>query len=198
MKEQKEHTIKGTAASWYDGWDISEEQREKYSNLSKNSYKAKLKAITENKVGKYQKINQPRLDLNTLMPRLEQNGLRTLSLFSGGGGLDLGFDLAGFTHVASYEILDFAAKTIKLNRPKWTVFTGQEGDVTSIDWKIYNGKVDVIHGGPPCQPFSTAGKQRGKKDARDMIPEFVRCVKEIKPKAFIAENVSGLTSKKFK
>lgn len=198
MKDVKEHTLSGTDASWYDGWEISEEQREKYSDLSKNSYQAKLKAITENKIGHYQEINDPKLDPNDLMRKLKKNGLRTLSLFSGGGGLDLGFDLAGFTHVASYEILDFAAKTIKLNRPSWKVFSGDDGDVTSIDWSTYKGKVDVIHGGPPCQPFSTAGKQKGSKDARDMIPEFVRCVMEIKPKAFIAENVSGLTSKKFK
>ena len=65
MKERKEHTIRGTEASWYEGWDISEEQREKYSTLSKNSYKAKLKAVTENKIGAYQKINKPRLDVNT-------------------------------------------------------------------------------------------------------------------------------------
>jgi len=198
MKENKAHTLTGTDASWYDGWKIDSEQREKYSTLSKNSYQAKLKAITENKIGHYQDINTPKLDPSSLMPKLKKNGLRTLSLFSGGGGLDLGFDLAGFTHVASYEILDFAAKTLKLNRPKWNVFTGEDGDVTSIDWKKYKGKVDVIHGGPPCQPFSTSGKQKGSEDARDMIPEFVRCVNEIEPKAFIAENVSGLTSKKFK
>ena len=198
MKENKAHTLTGTDASWYDGWKIDSEQREKYSTLSKNSYQAKLKAVTENKIGYYQDINTPKLDPNNLMPKLKKNGLRTLSLFSGGGGLDLGFDLAGFSHVASYEILDFAAKTIKLNRPKWNVFTGTNGDVTSVDWREYKGKVDVIHGGPPCQPFSTAGKQKGSEDARDMIPEFVRCVKEIEPKAFVAENVSGLASKKFK
>lgn len=198
MSERKVHTLSGTEASWYDGWDISPEDRERYSELSKNSYQAKLKAITENKIGHYQQINTPKLDPNDLMPKLESNGLRSLSLFSGGGGLDLGFDLAGYTHIASYEILDFAAKTIKLNRPNWNVFTGSDGDVTNIDWKKYRNQVDVVHGGPPCQPFSTAGKQRGSKDARDMIPEFVRCVKEIKPKAFVAENVSGLTSKKFK
>ena len=198
MKEQKEHTLTGTDASWYDGWDVSSEQKEKYSTLSKNSYQAKLKAVTENRIGHYQEINTPKIDPNKLMPKLKKNGLRTLSLFSGGGGLDLGFDLAGFNHVASYEILEFAAKTIKFNRPSWKVYTGDEGDVTNIDWTTYKGKVDVIHGGPPCQPFSTAGKQKGSADARDMIPEFVRCVKEIEPKAFVAENVSGLTSKKFK
>jgi len=197
-KAIKEHTLTGTDASWYDGWDISPEQRKRYSTLSKNSYQAKLKAVTENKVGFYQDVNKPRLDPSTLMPKLKKNGLRSLSLFSGGGGIDLGFDRAGFSHVASYEILDFAAKTIKANRPKWPVYTGVDGDVTSIDWREYKGQVDIVHGGPPCQPFSTAGKQRGSEDARDMIPEFVRCVNEIEPRAFVAENVSGLASKKFK
>lgn len=198
MKEDKAYQVKGTDASWYDGWNISPEKRAEYSKLSRNSYKAKLKAVTENKIGYYQNINIPRFDPNILMPKLKQNELRTLSLFSGGGGLDLGFDLAGYSHAASYEILDFAAKTIKINRPSWNVFSGEEGDVTNINWSQYKGEIDVVHGGPPCQPFSTAGKQRGKKDARDMFPEFVRCVKEIQPKAFVAENVSGLTSKKFK
>ena len=59
-----------------------------------------------------------------------------LSLFSGGGGLDVGFDYAGFVHVASFEILDFAAETINDNRPEWVVFSGSAGDVTSIDWKV--------------------------------------------------------------
>ncbi len=198
MKEDKGYTDKGTEASWYEGWDITPEQRKRYSDLSKKSYQAKLKAVTENKVGFYQKINKPNLNPYDLMPKLPKNGLKTLSLFSGGGGLDLGFDLAGFTHVASYELLEFASKTLKINRPNWEVFGGVEGDVTTVNWKDYNGKVDIVHGGPPCQPFSTAGKQQGKKDARDMIPEFVRCVKEIHPKVFIAENVVGLTSKKFK
>lgn len=198
MKEEsKEYTRTGKEASWYSGWDISSEKREEYSILSKNSYQAKLKAMTENKVGFYQKINKPRLDPYKLMPQLEKNGLRTLSLFSGGGGLDLGFDLAGFSHVASYELLDFAAKTIKSNRPLWDVYGGEKGDVTNINWEQYRDRIDVIHGGPPCQPFSTAGKQKGSGDSRDMIPEFVRCVKEIRPKVFIIENVPGLMAKKF-
>lgn len=197
MAQEKAHTLRGTDATWYDGWDITTEERLRYSKLSKSSYQAKLKAVTENKIGHYQAINIPRLDPNKLMPKLKRNGLRTLSLFSGGGGLDLGFDLAGFKHVASYELLGFAGETLKLNRPRWKVFSGEKGDVTTVDWAHYKGRVDVIHGGPPCQPFSTAGKQKGSADARDMIPEFVRCVKEVEPMAFVAENVSGLKSKKF-
>ncbi|MFC1771188.1 DNA cytosine methyltransferase [Candidatus Margulisiibacteriota bacterium] len=67
-----------------------------------------------------------------------------------------------------------------------------------ISWKKYRGKVDVVHGGPPCQPFSTSGRQNGSKDVRDMVPEFVRAIKEISPKAFLMENVPGLNTSKFK
>jgi len=121
-----------------------------------------------------------------------------LSLFSGGGGLDLGFDLAGFDHVASYDIIPVAGDTLRANRPAWSVFSGDDGDVTRVDWRGFRGKVDLIHGGPPCQPFSVAGYQMGKEDMRDMFPEFVRAVLEIKPKAFVAENVPALASNKFR
>lgn len=141
--------------------------------------------------------NIPNLKPETLMPKLKRNGLRTLSLFSGGGGLDLGFHLAGFDHVASYEILKDAGKTLKMNMPNWNIYSGPEGDVQNIDWRQYKGKVDLVHGGPPCQPFSIAGHQKGKNDKRDMIPEFVRCVLEIEPIAFLMENVPALISKKF-
>ncbi|MDA8553883.1 DNA (cytosine-5-)-methyltransferase [Luminiphilus sp.] len=132
------------------------------------------------------------------MPALDNKSLSSLSMFSGGGGFDLGFDYAGFSHVASYELLDFAAETISSNRPLWNVYGGDEGDVTGIDWRHYRGGVDVIHGGPPCQPFSSAGRQRGARDPRDMFPQFVRAVKEIEPKVFIAENVRGLAGAKFR
>nr|WP_263012403.1 MULTISPECIES: DNA (cytosine-5-)-methyltransferase [unclassified Laspinema] len=131
------------------------------------------------------------------MLQLPSHGLRSLSLFSGGGGLDLGFDRAGFTHVASYDILPDAGKTLTQNRRHWRVFSGEPGDVTHIDWRSYRGLVDVIHGGPPCQPFSVAGHQKGKADRRDMFPEFVRAVLEIQPLAFVAENVTALLGKKF-
>ncbi len=142
-------------------------------------------------------IYKPNLKPEELMPQLKKNGLRSLSLFSGGGGLDLGFMRAGFTHIASYEILKDAGETLRLNESEWTVFSGPEGDVKTVDWTQYKGLVDVVHGGPPCQPFSMAGKQRGKDDERDMIPEFVRCVLEIEPPAFLMENVFALVSNKF-
>lgn len=132
------------------------------------------------------------------MPQLAGNGVRALSLFSGGGGLDLGFARAGFEHVASYEILEDAAATLQKARPDWEVFGGVDGDVASMDWRRrWRGQVDVIHGGPPCQPFSNAGRQRGQLDPRDMFPEFVRAVVELRPHAFVAENVPALASAKF-
>ncbi len=143
-------------------------------------------------------INTPRLDPSLLMPRLPLNGLRALSLFSGGGGLDLGFDLAGCEHVASFDILPVAGETLRGNRPGWRVFSGAaEGDVCRQDWTAYRGEVDVLHGGPPCQPFSSAGRQLGSGDTRDMLPAFVRAVLGCRPRAFVAENVAALGQAKF-
>ena len=131
------------------------------------------------------------------MPPADQNGLRSLSLFSGGGGLDIGFERAGFEHVASFDVLEIAGSLLRAARPKWRIYAGADGDVTQISWKDYRGAIDVLHGGPPCQPFSHAGKRRGADDVRDMIPEFVRAVLEIRPRAFVCENVRGLTAARF-
>ncbi|MCT7969570.1 DNA (cytosine-5-)-methyltransferase [Laspinema sp. D1] len=179
------------------GWNITEAERAIYRNRSQASSAAKAKALRGEGPKPIHPINVPKLHPEDLMPQLPPHGLRSLSLFSGGGGLDLGFDRAGFTHVASYDILPDAGKTLTQNRPHWTVFAGEPGDVTPIDWGSYRGLVDVIHGGPPCQPFSVAGHQKGKADRRDMFPEFVRAVLEIQPLAFVAENVTALLGKKF-
>ncbi|MGH8884441.1 MAG: DNA cytosine methyltransferase [Egibacteraceae bacterium] len=131
------------------------------------------------------------------MPQADQHGLRSLSLFSGGGGLDLGFDRAGYMHVASYELLSDAAMTLAKANPDWEVFGGAQGDVNKVDWRRYHGLVEVVHGGPPCQPFSMAGRQRGAHDRRDGFPVFVEAVLAVKPLAFVAENVPALSSRKF-
>lgn len=131
------------------------------------------------------------------MPRKPSNGLRALSLFSGGGGLDFGFERAGYSHVASYDILDVCGDTLSANRPDWQVYAGEEGDVTQVDWSRFRGEIEIIHGGPPCQPFSVAGKQKGAQDERDMWPNFVDSVLELHPLAFVAENVPGLLNPKF-
>jgi DNA (cytosine-5)-methyltransferase 1 len=131
------------------------------------------------------------------MPLLDPNGLSTLSLFSGGGGLDLGFERAGFGHSASYEWLEICGQTLRSNREAWKILSGPDsGDVQRAAFTPFRG-VDVVHGGPPCQPFSVAGKQLGESDERNMWPEFVRCVLQTRPRAFVAENVPGLLDRKF-
>jgi DNA (cytosine-5)-methyltransferase 1 len=72
-----------------------------------------------------------------------------------------------------------------------------EGDVRDVDFREHNGKLALVSGGPPCQPFSLGGKHKGDLDKRDMWPEAVRAVRETNPKAFIFENVKGLTRSNF-
>ncbi|NES87145.1 MAG: DNA (cytosine-5-)-methyltransferase [Moorea sp. SIO2B7] len=184
-------------SSHYQGWDITEEERAVYRKRSKASSLAKAKSLRGEGPKPIHPINVPNLDAEKLMPQLARNGWRSLSLFSGGGGLDLGFDRAGFNHVASYDILADAGVTLSNSRPQWNVFAGKEGDVTKVNWRQYRDLVDVIQGGPPCQPFSVAGRQQGKEDSRDMFPEFIRAVLEIQPLIFVAENVTALVGKKF-
>ena len=193
----KPYAASGTSSKWYQGWELTDDEREVYRQRSRASQEARNQALAGNGGEPQHPINVPKFDPAMLMPRRRRNGLSALSLFSGGGGLDLGFDLAGFKHFASYEILDFAADTLRRNRPRWRIFGGDDGDVTQVDWSKYKGEVDLIHGGPPCQPFSTAGRQAGKRDVRDMFPEFVRAVLALEPRAFLAENVQGLASAKF-
>ncbi|NES77416.1 MULTISPECIES: DNA cytosine methyltransferase [unclassified Okeania] len=183
--------------SSHHGWNITEAQREIYRQRSKASSRAKKQALNGEGQKPIHPINIPNLNPEKLMPQMPRNKWRTLSLFSGGGGLNLGFDRAGFTHIASYDILKEAGNTLRNLRPDWQVFSGEKGDVTKIDWRSYCGTVDIIHGGPPCQPFSVAGRQKGQEDNRDMFPEFIRAVLEIKPLIFVAENVTALISKKF-
>ena len=112
--------------------------------------------------------------------------------------MDIGFERAGFEHVASFEIMEHAVAVLREARPKWRVFGGVDGDVCQVDWRGYRGEVDVLHGGPPCQPFSHAGYRSGAGDIRDMFPELVRAVVAIKPRAFVAENVTGLATTRFR
>lgn len=192
--ETKQSVYKNSSRKEY---DITDEKRDEYRRISQESRLAKL-AAEKGLATAIHNVNTPVLDPNDLMPQLAPNKLRALSLFSGGGGLDLGFDRAGYSHTASYELIPVCKTTLENNRPDWTVFGGpEEGDVTRANWIDYKGKVDVIHGGPPCQPFSIAGEQKGVDDERNMWGEFNRAVNTIRPKAFIAENVLGLLNPKF-
>lgn len=114
--------------------------------------------------------------------------MRSIELFSGAGGMALGLEAAGFDSVALFERNTSACATLRHNRPSWNVV---EGDVCKVDFSKY-GAVDLVAGGPPCQPFSMGGKAKGFEDKRDMFPEAVRAVRELQPSAFIFENVRGL------
>ncbi len=113
-----------------------------------------------------------------------------VELFAGAGGLALGLERCGFKTLLLNEIDKNACATLRLNRPKWNV---AEGSVTDLSFKQYENKVDLLTGGFPCQAFSFAGKKLGFEDVRGtMFFEFARCIRECRPKAFMAENVRGL------
>lgn len=126
---------------------------------------------------------------NTVIPN---NNYTSIELFAGAGGLALGLEEAGLHHVMLNEFDHTACDTLRINRPNWNVI---EGDIHTIDFSQYQGKVDVVTGGFPCQAFSYAGKKLGFEDARGtLFFEWARAVKEIQPKICIGENVRGLLS----
>lgn len=115
---------------------------------------------------------------------------KVVELCAGAGGMAIGLERAGYDHVAIVEFDKHAAATLRLNRPDWNVI---EADVRSIDFSIYRQlEIDLVCGGLPCQPYSSDGYGLGKNDPRDLLLEGVRVVDEIRPKAFLIENVDGL------
>ena len=127
--------------------------------------------------------------------------LQSLELFTGAGGLALGTHAAGFRHVALLDWNRHACATLRENIRRDTVagvsdWRVIEGDVRERDYTPF-GSAQLVAGGPPCQPFSIGGRHRGMNDNRDMIPEFIRAIREIQPTAFLLENVKGLIRKTF-
>jgi DNA (cytosine-5)-methyltransferase 1 len=128
--------------------------------------------------------------------------MNAIELFAGAGGLGLGVSRAGFKPQTVVEWDRWCCDTLRENRNGGFGVLGDwpeptEGDVRDIDFRAHEGKIDLVTGGPPCQPFSLGGKHGAHADARDMWPEAVRVVREVKPKAFIFENVKGLTRASF-
>lgn len=119
--------------------------------------------------------------------------MKSIELFSGAGGMALGLDQAGFESIALYEWNARACQALRHNRPSWNIVNGDVRDVDFSTW----GHVDLVAGGPPCQPFSMGGKARGYNDTRDMFPQAVRAVRELQPSAFLFENVKGLMRSAF-
>jgi len=114
----------------------------------------------------------------------------SIELFAGAGGTALGLEHAGFNHVLLNEYDKNCVLTLNKNRPEWNTLLE---DVANVDFSKWEDKVDLVQGGFPCQAFSYAGKRLGFEDTRGtMFYEFARCVKEVKPKIAMGENVRGL------
>lgn len=120
--------------------------------------------------------------------------LTSIEICAGAGGAALGLAVAGFHHEVLVEYEEEYCKVLKANRPEWNVICG---DVKEFSGIPYEGKIDLLSGGVPCPPFSVAGKQLGKDDERDLFPEALRLVKEVKPRAVMLENVRGLLDPRF-
>ncbi|MFQ8430080.1 DNA cytosine methyltransferase [Amaricoccus sp. W119] len=143
----------------------------------------------------------------------------SVELFTGCGGLALGLSRAGFRAARMVEWDRHSVENVRHNRDRgldhirdWPL---HQDDVRSVDWTAHAGSgragfgqscpdqscpdhgLDLVAGGPPCQPFSIGGKHRGQDDRRDMWPEAVRAVRETRPRAFLFENVRGLTRPAF-
>ena len=125
----------------------------------------------------------------------------SIDLFVGAGGLALGTARAGFQHVAVLDRDRNACSTLRRNQAdgvdhvrNWGVI---EDDVRNHDFKQYQGRVDLVSGGPPCQPFSIGGKHVGHADDRNLFPEAIRAIRDIQPKGFMFENVKGLLRPSF-
>ena len=116
--------------------------------------------------------------------------MKLISLFSGCGGLDLGFERAGFEIPIANEFDPTIWETFKANHPKTKLI---EGDIRKIKEEDFPDEIDGIIGGPPCQSWSEAGSLRGIEDSRGkLFYEYIRILKSKQPKFFLAENVSGM------
>lgn len=127
--------------------------------------------------------------------------MQSVELFAGAGGLALGVARAGFRHNCLIEWDKSACTTLRENQKQ---FFGEmlqssviQSDVSKFDFSSITDQIDFLTGGPPCQPFSIGGKHQGFLDKRDMFPQFLRAVRELKPRVVLIENVRGLLRKSF-
>jgi DNA (cytosine-5)-methyltransferase 1 len=112
------------------------------------------------------------------------------SLFSGIGGFDLAAEWAGWNNLFHCEWNPFGQQVLKHHFPNSISYN----DITKTDFTIHKGTVDILTGGFPCQPYSSAGKRLGKEDERHLWPEMLRCIQEVKPRWVVGENVRGLVN----
>lgn len=116
--------------------------------------------------------------------------MRHLGLFAGIGGFELAAKWMGWDTIAWCEWNLFCQKVLKHHFPE----AKGHGDITTTDFTIYRGQCDILTGGFPCQPYSTAGKRLGKDDNRHLWPEMLRAIREVSPRWVVGENVRGLTN----
>jgi DNA (cytosine-5)-methyltransferase 1 len=139
------------------------------------------------------------------LPHQSKKELIALSLFSGGGGLDLGFSAADFRVACSTDIDTFSCKTLELNKGRKPFYKHAHSiaaDIREVSAKsllteanIPHGEVDIVLGGPPCQAFSIFGRRKGLDDPRgNLVWEYLKIIQEVQPKAFVFENVAGIKS----
>lgn len=127
--------------------------------------------------------------------------MKSIELFSGAGGLALGASFAGFIPEAVIEWDKWACDTIRENQlrenPLVTDWPLYEQDVRLFDFSKISTEIDLVAGGPPCQPFSLGGKHKAYSDSRDMFPSTIDVIRKVHPRAFLIENVKGLTRSNF-
>jgi DNA (cytosine-5)-methyltransferase 1 len=137
---------------------------------------------------KYQGGNQ--VNFRVLKQENIKPQFSVIELFSGCGGMALGFSNAGLKTQLLVEFDKSCVDTLRQNRPHWDVI---QDNIANVDFTSYRGKVDIVAGGPPCQAFSYVGLGRGFEDIRGtLFFEFARCVQEVQPKIAVVENVRGL------
>ncbi|MGW0432344.1 DNA cytosine methyltransferase [Micromonospora sp. NPDC003197] len=133
----------------------------------------------------------------------------SVELFAGGGGLAMAVHRAGYRPLLVNELVKYACETLKANvaipwgeskripspGERWPLI---EGDVREVEFDYLWDRVDLLAGGPPCQPFSLGGVAKGDEDKRNMFPAMFRAIREIQPKAVVCENVRGLLRPSFR
>lgn len=148
-------------------------------------------------------IKKGRSKLKLPKPEEDDNGLHVVSLFTGSYGLDLGFEYAGFKVAVALDNDPSSEQIVRANRPRIPFIMCDIAKVSTKELLSEAGldkrEVDVLTGGPPCQPFSTAGRRRGLSDPRaSPLKEFIRVINEAQPKAFVMEEVTGLLNARLK
>lgn len=122
------------------------------------------------------------------MIKIYHSNMKHISLFSGIGGFDLAAEWMGWENVAHCEWNEFCQKILKYYWPNAISYE----DITKTDFTVHRGTIDILTGGFPCQPYSVAGKRKGKDDERHLWPEMLRAIREIQPRWVVGENVRGL------